>query len=76
MRTDGHTGVARKANGAPHDGRVARVRAAGHVGGGDVRHHRFVGSHPPGPKRFAEIAVEVDWHEVEPRKRMLSPDLV
>ncbi len=45
-----------------HDDRVARVIAARHIGGRDDLEHRFVFAHSVGTEAFAQVRVQVDFH--------------
>ena len=64
MRADGDAAFARQADRAPHHRRVTRVKAAGDIRGCNASHHVLVGSHLPGAERFAEVAVQVDPHQL------------
>ena len=66
MGTDGHALALRGLGGAKHDGRIARVKAAGHVGRRDDVEHRVIVPHGPGAERVAHVAVQIDLHATTP----------
>src|SRR5262249_4915654 len=63
MRPDGDAVAARDLRGADHDVGVARMKAAGDVGGGDDAKHRLVIAHSPRAESLAHVAVEIDFHD-------------
>src|SRR5499433_1591134 len=60
MGADGHAVLEGQLHRLPHHVRIAPVKAAGHVGGGDVRHDALVVAEGPAAVALAHVAVDVD----------------
>src|SRR5690606_22884354 len=62
MRTHRDARRAGESDRLTHDGRVARMEAAGDVGRGNGRDDGGVLTHAPGAERLANVRVEIDSH--------------
>src|SRR5688572_19515957 len=73
MRANRDAGVLRRTHRAPHDGRVARVHAAGDVRRRDNLEQLRVGANLPGAEAFSHVGIQIDCHRVSAIARIWMP---
>ena len=60
MGTDGHLITHRKRNSVGNCSRIARMKTAGNVGAGQIRHQGLIVAHLPGAKAFTDIGIQIN----------------